>query len=207
MGMILVLNVLSGDNIERVLADPPLVWKVLAPDDEDIYQEARLERSRSRVGWLGRLFGKKEPVHRPVNAEEEFELSEGELADTDLDKAWSGLHFTLNGGDEDTGSPLGFLMYWGEYVADIDAGFGPPRILRPAQVKEVHEALTGLSNEEFKARYQPKLMAKREVYPRIWDDEDCYQENLDYLEEYFEELKKFIAMANANNYGLIISIS
>lgn len=207
MGMILVLDVLSGDNIERVLADPPLVWKVLAPDDEDIYQEARLERSRDRVGWLGRLFGKKGPVQQPVNFEEEFELSEGELADTDLDKAWSGLHFTLNGGDEDTGSPLGFLMYWGEFLEDIDVGFGPPRILRPAQVKEVHAALTALSNDEFKARYQPKAMAKREVYPRIWDDEDCYQENLDYLEEYFEELKKFIAMANTNDFGLIISIS
>lgn len=129
------------------------------------------------------------------------------MADTDLDKAWSGLHFTLNGGDEDTGSPLGFLMHWGEYLEEIDVGFGPPRIIRPAEVKDIHAALTALSNDEFKARYQPKRMAKREVYPRIWDNEESYQENLDYLEEYLEELKTFIAMANANNYGLIISIS
>ncbi len=207
MGMILVLNVLSEENIEKVTADPPLVWKVLAPDDGDIYEEARLERTKRKVGFFGRLFGKKAGVEERVSFDGQFELSEGELANTDLDKAWSGINFMLNEGDEDNGSLLGFLVYGGEYLDDIDAGFGPPRILRPNEVREIHEALRGISNEDFKARYQPQLMAKSDVYPRIWDDEECFDENLDYLEEYFAELKKFVSMANANNYGLIISIS
>ena len=48
MGMALALTMLGDRNIDRLLADPPLVWKVIAPDDPEAYERARL-RCRTAV--------------------------------------------------------------------------------------------------------------------------------------------------------------
>ncbi len=43
MGMVLGLTMLGDQNIERLLSDPPLIWRVLAPDDPDLYEASRRE--------------------------------------------------------------------------------------------------------------------------------------------------------------------
>lgn len=43
MSMILELHTVSDANLPRVLADPPLVWKVVSPDDDGMYEAARAE--------------------------------------------------------------------------------------------------------------------------------------------------------------------
>lgn len=44
---------------------------------------------------------------------------------------------------------------------------------------------------------------ENKIYPEIWDDEEV----LDYLVEYFKELKQFISNTVDKNMGIIISIS
>jgi hypothetical protein len=39
--MILGMVTLGDANIPLLLADPPLVWRVIAPDDPDAYENAR----------------------------------------------------------------------------------------------------------------------------------------------------------------------
>ena len=56
MGMALALHTISDENISKVLADPPLIWRVIAPDDPEIYQHARAEK---QPGVIGRLLGAK----------------------------------------------------------------------------------------------------------------------------------------------------
>jgi hypothetical protein len=55
MGMCLAMCTLSDENIRRVLADPPLIWKVIAPDDPEACAEARKQRG----GPFAKLFGRR----------------------------------------------------------------------------------------------------------------------------------------------------
>jgi hypothetical protein len=88
MGMCLGLYTLSDDSIRKILADPPLIWKVVAPDDPDAYETARREAAGT---FLQKLFGKKSPPSEATT----LQLGEGECSHTDLDKAWHGIHYLL----------------------------------------------------------------------------------------------------------------
>ena len=72
---------IRDDNISKVLADPPLIWRVIAPDDSEIYQHARAEK---QPGFLARLFGAK-PVEAPTDIPD-LPKANGEGIETDLDK-------------------------------------------------------------------------------------------------------------------------
>ena len=91
MSMILVLRTISEDTAEKVITDPPLIWRLLAPDDPEIYlNEVSKRRSAS---FLSRLFGRKgntTNVDIPT-----LDLDESEGVTQDLDKAWHGIHYLL----------------------------------------------------------------------------------------------------------------
>jgi hypothetical protein len=59
MSMILELHTVSDANLIRVLADPPLVWKVVSPDDDGMYEAARAEAGVAEAGFFQRLFGRR----------------------------------------------------------------------------------------------------------------------------------------------------
>lgn len=87
MGMCLGLASIDDDTIAKVIADPPLVWKIIAPDDPDIFES---ERNKGRTfSWFSNLLRKK---RLPV-AESEIVVSAAE--NSDLDKAWHGIHYLL----------------------------------------------------------------------------------------------------------------
>ena len=58
MSMILELHTVSDASLARVLADPPLVWKVVSPDDDTLYDAARAEAGGGEGGFFQRLFGR-----------------------------------------------------------------------------------------------------------------------------------------------------
>lgn len=58
MGMCPALCTISDANIQRVLADPPLVWKLVAPDDPEAMMRLEIypgiwDRSPDAEGNLG----------------------------------------------------------------------------------------------------------------------------------------------------------
>jgi hypothetical protein len=58
MGMVLGITQLDDRTIERLVADPPLVWLVVAGDDRERYERARQDERRLRKpGFIARLFG------------------------------------------------------------------------------------------------------------------------------------------------------
>jgi hypothetical protein len=63
MGMYLALANVTDATIERLLADPPLVWQILEPDDPSAVAAAR-ERPPG-PGFFGRLLGRKAPPPHP----------------------------------------------------------------------------------------------------------------------------------------------
>ena len=203
MGMVLGLNTLKDENIEKMLSDPPLVWKVLAPDDPEIYEQ-EIKSNKAPIGFFSKFFKKNKTV--PPFKTVFFELSGDEGADTDLDKAWHGIHYLLTGSVWEGDGPLNFLIAGGETIGEIDVGYGPARCLKSHNVSEINAALSEITVEEFEVRFEPDKMMAEKIYPEIWNRKE-ENGNLDYLVEYFVELKQFISKAAQNKMGLIISIS
>lgn len=131
---------------------------------------------------------------------------EGEPENTvDVDKAWHGIHYVLNGTSGEAEGPLGQAVLGGEVIGE-DQGMGPARYLTPQQVKDIAAALDALSMDEFKARYKPIEMTAAEIYPEIiWerDDEDA----LDYLIENYQVMVSFYRDAAARGDGVILTIA
>ena len=91
MGMCLALRSVSNENISKILESPALIWRLIAPDDPEMYLASV---SANRKGVFSRLFGKKSSETDQEIPELEF--VEGENIEDDLDKSWQGIHNCLN---------------------------------------------------------------------------------------------------------------
>jgi hypothetical protein len=200
MSMILGLNTLSDGSIDSVLAKPALIWRVVAPDDRHVHAEAL--GSPARQGFFARLFRKAASAPPPPA----LALADGEVSDTDLDKAWHGIHFLLTGSDWGGDPPLNFLVAGGTPVGDIDVGYGPARVFRSTEVAEIHKALGGLQEDDLRKRFQPDVMMKKDIYPTIWDRDPKDDDALGYLLEYFAVLKKFVSDAADKGLGIVVTL-
>jgi hypothetical protein len=194
--MCLALCSIDAENLRKVLADPPLVWRVIAPDDPEAYESARPRRS-----LLNRMLGTKDGPAK------ELALAEGEVQSTDLDKAWHGIHYLLTGTAYEGKGPASYLLMGGEAVGDVDVGYGPARALDPAAVHDFQKALAGLTTEALRARFNPAEMKALEIYPDIWDRDPAEDDTLQYCLEYFETLRTFVGIAASKNQGLLIYVS
>ncbi len=204
MSMILALQSLSDANIAKVLADPPLIWRVLAPDDPDVYLDMT-RAAGSRGGFWARLFGKK-PAPAPVESPA-LDFQDGEGESTDLDKAWHGLHYLFTQTDWAGEPPLNFIVCGGTEVGDVDVGYGPARVFRAQEVQAIHTALQATDPDTLRNRFDPDAMMKLDIYPTIWDRDAQEDDTLAYCLEYFDVLKDFIADAARHELGLVVYLS
>ena len=120
----------------------------------------------------------------------------------DLDKAWHGLHFLLTGSAEGGPEPWGYLLEGGESIGAVDVGYGPARALRPAQVASFAAALSAVSPDELRKRFDPTAMRRAGIYPDIWRPED--PEPLEYVLYYYGALRAFVERASSRHKGIII---
>jgi hypothetical protein len=201
MSMILGLTTLADDNIERVLADPALIWRVVSPDDSTMYDEARRASSPS---FLGRLLGRKAA---PASPAVELTLREGEGISTDLDKAWHGIHYLLTRTAWAGDPPWSFLVSSGRAVGDIDVGYGPARVFTAAETRSIHAALKGLTGDALRSRYDADDMTAKQIYPEIWSRDSPDEETIDYLIECYETLVAFLQQAVDAQAGIVVSLS
>jgi hypothetical protein len=203
MSMILCLSTLRDDNLAKVLADPPLVWKVIAPDDPEMYETARAGSSKTTGSFLKRFFGRESRDGAPTN---NLMLDDDELGDTDLDKAWHGIHFMLTQTAWEGSAPLNFLLIGGTEIGDIDVGYGPARGMTSMEVRTVAEALQDIDESFMRARFDSTLMMELEIYPTIWDRDPDEDDTFGYCMEYFLLLRNFVTSASERGMGLIISL-
>lgn len=135
------------------------------------------------------------------------EIASKDLDDSniDLDKAWHGIHFLLTGHADGGDPPLAWAITGGEILGDdpegYDLGYGPALFLTPEQAHAVAQALASIPMPDFAARFDAKTMAKKDIYPNIWEREG--QEALDYLLYYYEILVAFYQRAAARNLAVI----
>jgi hypothetical protein len=123
------------------------------------------------------------------------------FADLDVDKAWHGIHFLLTGSASEGTTPLHFIL-GGSPMGEEDLGYGPARGFSPPEVKQIAEALSPLTTEVLAARYDPEKLAASEVYPGIWADEG--DEARDYLIDFYEQLRAFVAAAAAEQQAMLV---
>ena len=207
MGMILTLAPLRDATIERLLADPPLVWQLLAPDDPEPYERSRREAiARSRPGFFSRLFGGSRAPEAPPEPEP-LALADAEGEIVDVDKAWHGIHYLLTRSAWDGEPPLGFLVNGGREVGDEDVGYGTARVFTAAETRTIADALDRLSDEALKVRFAPADMMAKKIYPEIWDRDPEDDDTLGYLIAYAGTLRETVAAAVKNGHGLIVLLS
>ena len=92
-------------------------------------------------------------------------------------------------------------------MGDVDVGYGPARVLRPNEVHAFRKALSTITADDLRARFDPEAMIKAEIYPEIWDRDPKEDDTLGYLLEYFEVLQSFVQQTSEQSKGLIIYIA
>lgn len=128
---------------------------------------------------------------------------DGEPANAvDVDKAWHGIHYLLTGCAEGGPAPLSWAVMGGEEVGE-DLGFGPARILQPAEVGMVSAALSATDEATLKARFLPDRMTAAQIYPdTIWLRED--DQAFDYLMVHYRVLVAFYRNAAKRGDGVVL---
>ncbi len=197
MGMCLALHSVSDENIKKIIEHPELIWRLIASDEPDIYKD--IIKEKNKVGFIAKLFGKKKPEKTEIP---NLDFVEGENIDDDLDKLWQGIHYCLNKTAYEAEPPMDFITVGGEVAGDIEVGYGPARLFSASSVNIIHERLSNISEKDIAANYNPKEMEQLDIYPNIWERED--DEGLEYITEYFGNLKTFIANCAKNEVGMAI---
>lgn len=200
MGMYLEMYTLSDANIQKILADPPLIWKVIAPDDPAVYENARAESPGAFGKILGHGNGK---TVQPV----ELLFTDDEVIDIDLDKAWHGIHYMLTKSAWEGEAPLNFLLKGGIAVGNIEVGYGPARVFTSNEVHRINTALKPIDGNFLKSRFDPTEMTRVQIYPDIWQRGPEEDDTFGYCEEYFGILKSFVAQAADRNLGILICLA
>jgi hypothetical protein len=122
-----------------------------------------------------------------------------------LDKAWQAIHFLLTGQIDGGNPPLAWAILGGLELADrknYTAG-SPLRILSPDQVREVAQALSGISAAQLLSRATITEMASKKTYA-VSVDEDPERE---YLRTHYEELQQFYADAAQRGNGMLLLLT
>ncbi len=198
MGMCLALHSVSDENIKNILESPPLVWRLIAPDDPEIYLEAVKENSKP--GFFGKFFGSSD-------AQDSKEIPylkyvEGENIEDDLDKSWQGIHYCLNKTEYDAEPPMDFITVGGEPAGEVEVGYGPARLFTSVTVKAIEAKISGITTEQLRSNYNPEVMDKLDIYPSIWVRDG--EEGFEYISEYFESLKAFVHKCASHNLGMAV---
>jgi hypothetical protein len=122
----------------------------------------------------------------------------------EIDKAWHGLHFLLTGTAREGDFPLNFIVVGGEEVGD-DLGYGPARAVRSEDVHKIDTALEPLTAEELRQRFDADRMSALEIYPFGWSHDPDGE--LQYLLEFYGELRAFVRRTAERGHGLLVYLS
>jgi hypothetical protein len=129
-------------------------------------------------------------------------LDQSNCLEAGVEKTWNALHFLFTGLAEGGEPPASYLLSGGLPIGNgSDA-----HALNPKQLIEFRDFTRALSEDELRRRYDPQRMTDLQIYPRIiWnrDGEDA----LDYVMEFYPQLRTFLEDAADEQQGCIIWIA
>jgi hypothetical protein len=83
---------------------------------------------------------------------------------------------------------------------DMDSYYPSARVLRPNQIADWAGALSTITMEDLRKRYDPAAMDEADIYPPIWH----YDSTLGYLLGHYDTLRSFLERAKNAYKGAII---
>lgn len=194
MGVCLVAHAVSNTNIAAILADPPLIWRIVESEDESSY--LRELGNAAKVSVFARLFGKA----RPAPEIRHLSFTGHELRCVDLDKSWDGLNACLK-----VCAPQAPHFFEGTgQVGKIEVGYGAALYHRSETMHRIADAYAGLTEEQLLATF--RSLDLRKAYPTgMWRQQDADIES--YLTENFAELQTFVKHTREHALGAIIQFT
>jgi hypothetical protein len=123
----------------------------------------------------------------------------------DLHKSWHMFHFLFTGHAAGGSPPGSLLMEGGEEVGE-DMGYGPARLIGPADTAAFANFVGALSVDELKARLDGPRMAALSTYPGF-EAADAVEEYADDIEHYFPKLRDHLAAAAAAREAMLVWLS
>ncbi|HSP15842.1 MAG TPA: YfbM family protein [Thermoanaerobaculia bacterium] len=127
-------------------------------------------------------------------------LDQSNCMEIGLEKTWHALHFLFTGTAEGGDPPACFLMSGG---LGLSTGDTEAHALSPLQVEAFRRFVHGISEEQLRARYDPKRMTELHIYPEIIWQRDG-EEALEYVLEYHQQLWSFLRDAAAEHQGCVM---
>ncbi len=137
-----------------------------------------------------------DPVHVPAKATTPGPYS--------LEKMWQAVHFLITGQEWEGDPPLSLAVFGHEEIGE-DGGYGPARYLTPEEVRTVSAALSAITTEELRRRFDPAAFEAAEVYPNVWDEDpdDLFEE----IESYFSGLVAYYRDAASRGNAMLCAIT
>jgi hypothetical protein len=203
--MIFSMVTLKDDTIGRLLDNPHLVWKVIAPDDSSVLERTTKEKG-SLKGIFSRFFGRNLKVGKPSVSNIDFKLSseDGEGVSCDIDKSWQALHFMFTGTAWEGDFPENFLIRGGSEIGDIDVGYGPARAITSDKLIAIDALLRSLPTDDFLKRFDSRKMTDEAIYPETWNRTEEETRNKEYIQQHFETLGVFVKKAVSMHLGILV---
>lgn len=194
MGVCLLAHSIAPANLARVLADPPLVWRLLETDDDSAYLEQLALQARPTL-WQ-RLRGQRPPAPAP----QQLALAPEEGRVLDLDKSWDGLRRCLQHLD-----PQAPDLFAGEgAVGSFEVGYGPALFVRPETLAQAATAFGGLEDGQLLQAFRTVDFSGAYL-AALWTTRS--DEAADYLLENAHDLQHFLRHAVAHGQGAVLQFT
>ncbi|WP_344051689.1 YfbM family protein [Streptomyces thermoalcalitolerans] len=130
------------------------------------------------------------------DAEKESEPAPAEARHFSTYKTWGMLHFLLERAD----FPVD-IIYGGEpFAEDEDWGYGPPRYLRPEQIRLAAQTLRPTPYDQLIDGVDPADLTKAKVYPFVRDDPGA----LEWGRPWYDGLVQFFETAAAADDAMLV---
>lgn len=207
MSMILDLFAVPDEAIDALVGNPEFVYDYMAGRVSD-------PEPPKPPDLLGKLLGQKPDPGTPKPVPEI--LRRRRFPQESLDKTWHGLHFLLTGKagaedefgneqDDEVRDDPAFWLIYGGVVIDEDAGYGPPHAFRPSEVKRYASYLRSVDEAALRGAFDPEKMEELGIYCGDWLGN--LEEEIQWLLESFQLLRKFVSQTSESNHGLLIALS
>lgn len=191
MGVCFVAFSVSDQNITEILADPPLVWRVLDAEDDASYRRALA--ARAKPSFLGKLLGRTPPPP----ALRSLTFADTELRMVDLDKCWDLLNVALKLCAPDAPN---FFEASGD-VGQVDVGYGPAGYHRSEVMSRIAAAYRAVSEQAVLDALGAANL--KGVYGKaIWERRDAVA--TEYVTEHLRELQAFVRHSADHSLGAIL---
>lgn len=189
MGVCLDISSISDSNAGVLLEHPRLIWNIIFPQHTNILTVKSEHPLASLIPPEPYSHGRFEP--------------EAHVTKLTVGEYWHGLHYLLCNEVWSGALPDAFLIDGGEFVGEVDIGYGPARVFTSEEVAEIAESMQAKTRRTLTHNFDSSKMLDFDIYPQIWDEETALPTCLNH----FEKLQGFLKDLANYNLGMVVYLT